>query len=82
MTMNNHTAYLDKLTGDIITVEEWNVMALGVWPREMGLQLVFAGGGAGKGIACECDKCGSPIGGIDPEDAAWVRLGVCPDCRD
>lgn len=73
------TAYLDRMTGSIITTDEWKALDLGVKPFEVDLETVHKGGGD-KGIACECRLCAAPIGSRDPDEAAWVRLGICRDC--
>lgn len=73
------TAYLDTLTGSILTVEDWKTLNLDTYPTDMGLELVHQGGGT-QGIACECDLCGSPMSG-DPDRAAWIRMRICNDCR-
>lgn len=74
------TAYLDKLTGDIITKDEFESLGLNARPFELDLEVVYKGGGD-KGVACECELCGSPIGQRDPDRAAWVRMRICTDCR-
>ena len=74
------TAYLDKLTGDIITKDEFKSLGLDARPFELDLEVIHKGGGD-KGIACECELCGSPLGSVDPDRAAWIRLRVCSDCR-
>ena len=73
-------AYLDTLTNTIITTDEWKAMDLDTYPKDMGLEPVFKGGGD-KGIACECELCGSPLGSGDPDKAAWIRLRICTDCQ-
>lgn len=73
-------AYLDTFTGSILSVEDWKALELDAYPKDLGLEPVFKGGGD-KGIACECELCGSPLGSLDPDRAAWIRMRVCSDCR-
>jgi hypothetical protein len=74
------TAYLDKMTGSIITTDEWKALDLDAYPSDLDLEVVHKGPGE-KGIACECELCGSPLGSLDPDRAAWIRMRICADCR-
>ena len=73
-------AYLDTLTGSILTVENWKELGLDTFTKDMGLEPIYKGPGI-SGIACECELCGSPLGQGDPDRAAWIRLSICSDCR-
>ena len=74
------TAYLDKMTGSIISTDEWKALDLGVKPFEMDLEVIYKGPGE-SGVACECELCGSPMGSGNPDRAAWIRMRICSDCR-
>jgi hypothetical protein len=73
------TAYLDKMTGSILSLEEWKALDLDTYPKDVGLEPIYKGPGK-VGIACECRLCGAPLGSRDPDTAAWIRLGICRDC--
>jgi hypothetical protein len=72
-------AYLDTLTGSILSVEDWKARGLGAFQEDMDLEPIYKG--HGQGIAFECMLCFAPIGSKDPEKAAYVILGVCCDCN-
>jgi hypothetical protein len=67
------------MTGSILSVEDWKALGLDTFPKDVGLEPIYKSHGK-SGIACECKLCGTPLGSMDPDEAAWVRLGICRDC--
>jgi ribosomal protein S14 len=72
-------AYLDTATGCILSVEDWKELGLDTFAKDMGLEPIYKSHGQ-TGIACECELCGRPLGSLNPDKAAWIRLGLCRDC--
>lgn len=53
------------------------------YAKFFGLVPVVLGYGNAKHIfARECMHCGAPVGNVDPDEAKWIQLTLCSDCKE